>query len=320
MASEVVGAEVAGVPSLQVYQDVYNSLTRKTETLVRFFFEKHIVSINDLQNLHSFLEQAVEQYQVNASSCSVVVRYADGKSERFSSFGRFTTLGLQRTIPCVDIEIEYNFLILLPKSQEAKPYKVEVGLRSGVGIIESFKITNATETEQAMYFDLHSGTARLDISYVDLAVARALQATIEDWYKSLRKQGQNRVWSILRKYSNFLIAGARVLCIWITLVLFLKFSEDSFFGSSNLFEALISLSAAVISVYILSQPLLGLLRKTLDRSVTSSIVILGPADQDLFDRQAATLGRAAIKMVASGLASIVLGVLSAWLAVKLGIK
>jgi hypothetical protein len=78
-------------------------------------------------------------------------------------------------------------LLQLPKVDEAKPYRIELGFRSEVGVVSGFKKNNVSDAEVRLFHSITSAKARMDISYVDLAVARSFEATISSWYDGLEK-------------------------------------------------------------------------------------------------------------------------------------
>lgn len=112
--------------SLQVYQQVYNDLTGKSEHLRRLWLDPHVITASDLEQLHQRLEQCAEQYRMLASHVQVSVTYNNQESERFSSFEKFVRTGLERNNPTEEVELVYDFLLELPKVQEAKPYRIEL--------------------------------------------------------------------------------------------------------------------------------------------------------------------------------------------------
>lgn len=143
----------------------------------------------DIERLHKDFEIQLEQYDCTVTNCHVSVKYCNGKSEGFSGFNRFKLNGVNKSSPTENIDIKYDFLVLLPKTNEAKPYKLIVGIRSTLGVVQRLYESRASKAETNFFFQLERATARLEIHYVDLAVARSLEALVEDWYKSLRTKG-----------------------------------------------------------------------------------------------------------------------------------
>lgn len=320
MNSEIVAGAGSAVASVQVIQDVYNKLTGRTEVAARFFFDAHLVEISDLRTLHKSLEAAIEQYQCTASSCFVSVKYSDGKSERFSGFARFEKFGVERSIATVEVELEYDFLILLPKTQEPKPYKVEIGIRSGIGIVEGFRLTDTSETEKEMYFQIKSGTARLEIHYVDLAVSKALEATVEDWYRGLRKRAGSSFLKSLRQWNSAVPTAMRLLLLITTLAAGFALTSSLVSDYKSLFAAGVSLFGAVSVVSLLGAPIGNSIRKSIDRSGPLSAICLSKVDDELMKKSNSSGKVIAFKAVLSVVGTIVLGLVSAYIGSLLGIN
>ncbi len=175
-----VKISTGGEVSLQVIQDVYNDITGRTERLGRYFFDAHRIEFSDIENLHRSIEALMEQYHCMGSNCSITVRYIDDKTERVSSFQKFAAQGTTRNECVEEFELEYNFLIILPKTNEARPYTLEVGLRNTMALPKKMENLQASDIQRRISFESMRLTGRMTIEYVDLAVARSIEAQVED--------------------------------------------------------------------------------------------------------------------------------------------
>lgn len=320
MANELeVRTTTGAATSLQVVQDIYNDLTGKTEASSRLFFDAHVASLSDLENLHAVVEQSLEQYNFTVSNCSVTVKFCDGKSENFSGFAKFKRFGTSRSLPTVEVEFEYDFLIILPKTSEAKPYKMVVGLRSGIGVIERFKHTNATETEKSMYFELQSGTARFEIHYVDLAVARSLEAVVEEWYRGLKKAPLRKLTALMKSVSRAIPSVIRSLVAAAALWVSFAMLHETVIYNMDLFRALLVSAAATGISLSFSVPISGYIARVIERSRPSSAIMISKADSELYEVTKNSTGIAVVKAIASGLGAILLGLVSAYIGALIGI-
>lgn len=314
---ELVGSDGNPV-SLQVYQDVYNSMTGKTEVLQRLFFEAHQVEMNDIERLHRDFEVQLEQYDCKVTNCHVSVRYCNGKSEGFSGFNRFKLDGVNKSSATENVEIEYDFLVLLPKTKEAKPYKLVVAIRSTLGVVQRLDETGATETERSFFFQLERGTARLEIHYVDLAVARSLEALVEDWYKSLSKRGG----TTQRKIKDFLTAVVptfsrlTIVAASAFLAHFLLVGRTE--TNPSLFSAGIIAGASIAMAGIIAIPTSNYLRKQVERAIPYSVITLGRADSLLVESSKNNLFKLGASALSKLVGAIGLGLLTTYVATKIG--
>jgi len=132
-SSEIIDGSNGPLISFQTYQDVYSRITGRSEKVKRLFFDKHTVKLDHIINLNHTIKQGVEQYTCNSSSVTISVEYVDGTSERWSGFEKFRMQAPTKSICAEAVEIEYDFLLTLPKLDDPRPYKLVIGLRSEAG-------------------------------------------------------------------------------------------------------------------------------------------------------------------------------------------
>jgi hypothetical protein len=198
------------------------------------------------------MEQMLEQYACEASGCSVVVRYSNGRTDSFSSFERFETLSGAK-VSCVEnLELSYEFLIVLPKTREAKTYKVGVFLLSHVGLIDRLNRSNASDLERSMMNDLMKITARFHIEYVDVSVARSIEAQLDEWYRGLKKEPmvlRHKIAGFLAKHSGqiskFVGFLALIAVSWYLFLPNLLGEAANLFKVLTLFVASVSMMAGI---------------------------------------------------------------------------
>lgn len=305
--------------SIQVYQDIYNEITGKSEKIRRLFTSSHIARFEDFQQLHFRFEQFVKQYDCIVSNCSISISYSNQATERFSSFEKFERTGLNRSHSIEQVEITYDLLLRVPQSKEARPYRVEIGLRSELGIIDSFQKHDVSDAEVRLFHSFARGTARLEITYVDITVARSLESQVVDWYESLKKskerpfRGFSRkaapVSGLLVRFSGLLSAG---------LVLLFLFSDRIDTLSSLYRSALVSM-LVIILLNILFMRLSSWVERTVERRRPMSAIVLSTVDEDLLNEQKAQLWLA-IKQTAWAISgAIALGLATAYIASMIGI-
>ncbi|ARE41498.1 hypothetical protein RGUI_3357 [Rhodovulum sp. P5] len=305
--------------SIQVVQDVYNSLTSKIEHISQLFFDHHRTDAHAIANLHRIIEQTLEQYTCEASGCTVAVRYSNSQVERFSSMERFMAQGLNRNISTENVEIDYDFLILLPKTKEAKPYNVSVGLRSTLGVVNRFRIKDATEGEKNIFYELETGTARADIQYVDLAVARNFEAQIEDWFSGLPKSRQSAFGHLTKVLAPATPVVVKALAASASCYFSFAFLSDSVSDSHSLFTACLISFAAISASLAAASPLSVWAKKAISRSGPYSLVCLSEADKALEKMQRNNMFIVWVKFIFAGAASVLFGLTANYLAAKIGI-
>src|SRR5262245_41541221 len=97
----IIGEEPgSGRPvSMTDLQAIYNEITGKSEERSKHYNSAYRVSFTDLEQLHSKLEQACEQYSVESKTISVTIYHLDDTKETFSSFDRFRLYNKSSTSP-----------------------------------------------------------------------------------------------------------------------------------------------------------------------------------------------------------------------------
>lgn len=181
--------------SFQVMQSIYNEITGKTEELGKLIRSRYKADFNDLNQLDRKIEQFLEQYNIISQNESITVFYSGDGKEVFSSFDRFKAYDSSKTTPVAYIQLEYNFLIKMPKAEKPQSFKLEINLGSPATHMmkwyEDDVLDYINEREIAI--------AEIKISYVDFVVAQTLMTVIEKWIESLKKAELDFPYSTLSK-------------------------------------------------------------------------------------------------------------------------
>ena len=120
----VVSLGDGAMVSMQMVQDVYNEITGKTENISKSYRLHHKTLLVDLEQLNIKIHQLYEQYNIIENNCNVTLYHVDDCKEIYSSFERFR-FGDKSSLSSVEnIRLQYNFLILLPKTNRPQPYKL----------------------------------------------------------------------------------------------------------------------------------------------------------------------------------------------------
>lgn len=177
--------------SMQVVQNIYSEITGKKEKIGRAISSDHLVTFQDVEQLHAKVLQLYEQYNIVSSQCSVTLYRLKDQKEVFSSFERFKLYDSSSLSPVENISIEYNFLIVLPQTNTPQSYKISVNLHSRAALHKRAK------SEQGLprkFFRIIAGkTGNIEVEYVDYTVARTFLAAIQEWVDALN-QNTTRHW------------------------------------------------------------------------------------------------------------------------------
>lgn len=308
--------------SMQTVQQIYNEITGRTERLVRTFTENHLTSFEDLKQLDIKIQQLCEQYHIVSRNTSVTLFHVDDQKQTFSSFERFELFDRTTLSPIENIQLEYNFLIVLPHVRKPQSYKIEINIQSRAAI------QHRAEKEQGFHrrflLDMVADkTAHLEIEYVDYTVARTFQGVIDGWFKGLKQSKQNKTVAWVKKYTEHfpfafrLISAAVVfaICVW-HYRLALSASPSS---GGLLYVAAVVTFGSMFFVSAIAQKLGAICETAVSRLRPVSYIKLTRGDEVTIDRQLERCRKDKLIATASAGLTIALNVFSAWLTLKLGI-
>ncbi|MCG9714919.1 hypothetical protein L1D29_19145, partial [Shewanella insulae] len=178
--------------SFQLAQDFYNEMTGKSENIKDYSRDSFVLKLHHIEQLHHLLEQSLEQYNIRAFNENYSVNYVDDCSERFSSLPKLKLQVSSRGAAIEDINIQYNILIVLPKTKRAQEYKINVKLISRVAKMERMRDEiNGMPIEIPLFqFEKHK-VAVFSIDYIDISVANALMSVIKGWFNNIEKNELN---------------------------------------------------------------------------------------------------------------------------------
>ena len=151
------------------------------------------------------------------SNCSVTVYHTDDGKEQFSSFERFKMYDCSSLSPVENIRIKYDFLIVLPKTEKAQQYNIEINIVSRAAM--HARTSDDADFPDSFIFRIATRTGSVNIEYIDYTVARNFMLAIENWFQGLPQTSHSRVSVFLKKHSGhipflFRYLSAIFLTIW----------------------------------------------------------------------------------------------------------
>lgn len=311
-ASSISSRDLASfdATSFQIFQDMYSKLTGKSEQMSKIMFDKHQATLANFENLSHVIDQTVEQYQCHKKNLSISVSYTDGKSERFSGIEKFRMQASNKSVCVDDVTFEYDLLLTLPQTTEPKIYKIIVGLRSEIGMFDKIAKGNLSSFEKRIMTDLSGGTARLSISYIDLAVANSLEAAIISWFKSIPVLGNRKTSQRLEPFLPFMETISRVTMLVAGAIMLLSFFSDDVFDVSDLFFFGLWSSVVLLSVNIISLKITSNFSSLIQDLSPRSSINLSAADASAITKYSKSSVVTFSKVVAYVVGPIIVGIVS----------
>ncbi len=197
-------------------QAFYHAITGETENLNRYFNELYQAEESDIENLHNKIIQTIDQYDVIANNLQVKVYFENDQSEKFSSFERFRIQGKAEARRTEAVVLKYNFLIKLPQTNTTQSYEIFVRIASNIIAIKEMQ----KETPSFMWNRLKYKNGHVAIEFVDYTVARALMATIAEWFEGLPRFKPNPIFDYFKRKSDSYTTLFRSVFILLYLVFF----------------------------------------------------------------------------------------------------
>jgi hypothetical protein len=307
--------------SMQVVQDIYNEITGKSENLSRIFRANHKATSEDLKQLNTKIEQLYEQYNIISKNCAISVYHIDDCKEQFSSFERFS-LGFDSSSmsPIENIRLEYNFLIILPKTKRAQSYKLLVDMHSRVAL--KLKAESEHGLPRRVIRIFGTRTASVEIDYIDYTVARNFMVAIDQWFSALPKNPSSNIVEKLQDQSEhfsfmFRISTA-IFIIW-----YLLANKVKFLGNEPTLNQLFTTSAIGFGAVFILSIFAGKLGQLCDRGIESyqpiSYLQLNRGDTDAVQKFKKCNRNSIIKFLSTIAVAILVNLASTWLASYIGI-
>ncbi len=305
---------------MQVLQEVYNEITGKTEKLSRNFRANHNVTIGDLIQLNTKIEQLYEQYNIVNNNCSVKVFHIDDCNDQFSSFERFKLYDSSKMSPIENVRLEYNFLIILPKIGRPQPYKLEIDINSRVAT----KLRAETEVgmPRRMIGIFGRRTAHVELEYIDYTVARNFMVAIDQWFSALPNNPSSKIMEILQDKSEHLSfifrISTAVFILW-----YLLSNKVELLGKTPTLNQLFSASVIGFgAVYILSSiaaKLGSICEQEIDTFQPISYLQINRGDSEAIHKFKKNNRNSLLKAFATIALAILVNLASTWLSSYIGI-
>lgn len=191
--------------SFKMAQAFYSEITGKSERITEDFAKSFILTIENIEQLHKRIIQSTTPYTLISSNASFSVEYQNESSERFSSIDRLKLHAGSKAFAVEEVDISYNFLIILPETKTPQEYKMNIRLFSRVVKLENIRerLSSMPISIPLWQFDTEV-TCRVTIDFIDITVANAFMSVIKDWNDSLDEVNTSSYVKKIRNLSKFM--------------------------------------------------------------------------------------------------------------------
>lgn len=306
--------------SMQMLQDIYNEITGKTENVSKSYRIHHKTELEDLEQLNTKIHQLYEQYNIIENNCNVTLYHIDDCTEVYSSFDRFKISDKTSLSSVENIRLQYNFLIILPKTKRTQTYKIEIDICSRAALKQKAKKEHGMPKRIMTIWATRTGI--LEIEYIDYTVARNFQTAIDQWFNGLNQSKESKFLNFLQDNSYNLSLVARYTSALFLCVVFFFFSGGWLSGSTSL-EQLFKVSVIAFGAVFVVSGIAGRFGAEIGRELDSiqplSYLKLTRGDEKAIeDLEEGNSKNKRKSLINIGL-TVALNLVSTWLAYKIGI-
>lgn len=291
-----------------ILQNIYHTVTGKTENLSKDLHGSVIINADDIDHLYAMINDQRCLYDNEFDpTVTVVVKHATERSVTYSSWARFKALSVGDHEITSEITIKMEFVLRLPQTQGPQRCVVSINLDSSLPLIRK-RNDESMDYEQFGFFVFISRewrAVKVSIDFVDFLVAKSFSGVVEEWFSRLRRTKTNTFQGfILGKHlliRNILNQMGRI-GMAIFLAAYVYFSGEKF-GSLRQETLGVSLGLVIWSLSVISEHWIssGIFRR-IAKNIVPAVILLTSADRSCF---------AGVEKMANSQTKTVLGVIGA---------
>lgn len=270
-----------GPDKLQHYQDIYQQLTGRSEAQVTFQNERHRITMEYIQALHNDINRTANTMKLISSSMEITQRLGNDTYERWSGMEKFKVQGPEITQITTNVELVYNMLIKLPHAENPGVYKIKIGLRNELYNLKKHRENDGDLNEIDILMMSDMATARWDIEFTDMSVARTFSRVISDWYDRLPKHAVPLAEKLSKRSKAYLSPVVRLLSS--TIVAISAFGSAVWTGEQLDSGRIAVFILMMYVVHFLTSPLIGRLNHKLMCIRTAASLSITSSDRELLD-------------------------------------
>lgn len=301
--------------SVKAYQDIYHQITGRTEQIRKRYSDNILVEFTDIEQLHFKVMQLCDVHHVVARNETVSVFHARERKEQFTSFERFRIYNSNATSPSVNVVLKYNFSITPGGLQKPQEYVVTVRLTSRVALLQQAE-EDAPPFMRGNVISILSSSniAEISVEYADYVVARGFVEAFDEWIRGCKSTPKSKLLTAIQRVSH-LIPQAIRLCIVLVIAWYALETAPAFFANEaaplDWARFIILYSTGTFFLLSLCSTAGEIIEGTVDNFPVLSYLKLNKGDERLISEFQRKKTNAVIKLTASALFTIVLGILSA---------
>lgn len=297
----------------QQYQDIYNQITGKTETIGKRYSSNILVDLDEVKQLDHKIKQLCDIHDIIAQNETITVFHQKERKEQFTSFDRFELYNQNNASPTLSIVLKYNFSIRPSKINRPQEYTVTIKLTSRTATIKELEKDAPPFVRRGLIGMMAANTAEVKVEYVDYVLARTFMEAFEEWIEGCEKTTPNQIIKISQKYSYLLPKTGSILVGTAVAYYAFEAARDLDLTTQTSIDILQFGIVYIAGFHLLKQLAFSsfrLLESSIDSFVDVSYIKLNKGDGNLIGEIKSKNKAAILKASISGIWVIALGVIS----------
>lgn len=288
----------------KLFQNFYTKIVGRKEEKSASFYNNLKIGLSELEDLNKRIFQTIGMNNVVTSHENISVYFTDNSNETFTSFGKFKVTA--KTKQTKSVILRYNLVIKPQDVPSCQEYKITITLNSRVSKKDYIEQELFRGSNKFIYF-LSLETAQIKVEYVDVVVAQTFINLFRDWVEYC-PQTTTGLLAVFFKRNSYLIPkfGIIFLCLMVFISVFNNISDFDFNKSFG-----ILILSSTVGFYIfqkISSMLLSYLEDKIDSLYSLSYIELSAKDKDAIEKFKIQNNNSIIKVIISGVFSLILGI------------
>ncbi|MBP2512786.1 MULTISPECIES: hypothetical protein [unclassified Sphingomonas] len=177
-------------------QAIYHAVTGKTENLAKLLNGSVLIDQADIDRLYTMLMQQIDVIDtVTAPTVTIVIKTADARTMRHSSWAHFKRFQTNEFIITSEVVLRIEMLMKLPNLVAPQRMVINISLDSSLPVIApDERMTPDTGLlDFLIAFGGNWRTCRVSVDFVDFITAQRFISSAEEWFNQLRKMPQTKI-------------------------------------------------------------------------------------------------------------------------------
>lgn len=303
--------------SFKHYQAVYHQITGRTEQIAKRYSQNLLIESSEIEQLHHKVMQLCDIYTIAARNEVVTVFHEKERKDQFSSFERFRIYNSNTSSPTASLLLRYNFAIIPSGLNKPQEYVVTIRLNSRVAMLKQIEADAPPFMRGHMLQFLIGHTAEITVDYADYVIARSFLEAFDEWILGCKAEPDYTWLAFSRRWSHNAPRLMR-LSAALAIVLYALHGVPRFFAAPGDPETwarfFVIYGGGFYMITSLAYVAGQIIENAIDSLTPISYLSINKGDKNLIEDFKRRKRRVILRFALGCILTLVLGVLSSWLA------